>query len=213
MQSDVGIIWRILRRTPVRVLGENAQGTNIHDRHNLFKTIAKKLKFTKNQDCWSHILQDGKELKKFYGEDGKYIYEILKKTYADAKQYEGKGTETEIEKIYTEMRIKLREPIYTSTKCRRFIENLLKEKDNLFEFVRNPEVEPTNNRAERALRHPVIARKISGGSRSEKGADTYAKLLSLVKTIECIGRDFIIEAQEIITRLTHRQSVVGTSNG
>ena len=40
----------------------------------------------------------------------------------------------------------------------------------------------TNNAAERALRPAVVARKISGGSRSEKGARATAVLLSVLRT-------------------------------
>ena len=41
---------------------------------------------------------------------------------------------------------------------------------------------PTNNHAERALRGPVIARKISFGSRSDAGAHAFAVLASLLGT-------------------------------
>jgi len=34
------------------------------------------------------------------------------------------------------------------------------------------------------LRHAVVMRKISGGSRSDKGAETTAKLLSVMQTIK-----------------------------
>ena len=54
----------------------------------------------------------------------------------------------------------------------------------MFRFVDNPEVEPTNNLAERGLRHAVVMRKVSGGSRSNKGAATTAKLLSVMQTIK-----------------------------
>jgi hypothetical protein len=46
--------------------------------------------------------------------------------------------------------------------------------DELFVFVADPRVPPTNNAAERALRHLVTARKISGGTRSPEG--TKAKM-------------------------------------
>ena len=48
--------------------------------------------------------------------------------------------------------------------CRKFVKNLLKwKREWLFQFVMNPHVEPTNNRAEMGLRHSVIYRKTSGG--------------------------------------------------
>jgi len=46
----------------------------------------------------------------------------------------------------------------------------------------NPELPVTNNDAERALRHAVIARRISHGTRSHEGSKAYAALLSVIKT-------------------------------
>ena len=51
-----------------------------------------------------------------------------------------------------------------------------------FVFVEHPEVPATNNLAERSLRPAVVARKISGGTRSDKGSDTKTGLLSLLGT-------------------------------
>ena len=50
--------------------------------------------------------------------------------------------------------------------CRR-IERHIKE---LFVFVSHLETPPDNNAAERSLRHLVISRKISGGTRSAAGS-------------------------------------------
>ncbi len=63
----------------------------------------------------------------------------------------------------------------------------------LFTFVADPAVPPTNNAAERALRPLVIARKISGGTRSERGSATRMVLQSLVATWELRGLDPVAE--------------------
>jgi transposase len=52
----------------------------------------------------------------------------------------------------------------------------------LFTFLTRPGMPPTNNHAERALRGPVLARKISFGSRSEVGAHAFAVLASILGT-------------------------------
>ncbi len=67
--------------------------------------------------------------------------------------------------------------------CRR-IERPLGE---LFVFVEDPAVPPTNNAAERSLRHLVTCRKISGGTRSEAGTDTKMTLASLFGTWRALG--------------------------
>lgn len=60
---------------------------------------------------------------------------------------------------------------------------------DLFTFVADPAVPPTNNAAERALRPLVVARKISGGTRSERGSATRMGRHSLVATWELRGLD------------------------
>ena len=79
------------------------------------------------------------------------------------------------------------------------MKNLLKRrKEWLFDFVMDPDVEPTNNRAERALRSSVIYRKVSGGSRSEKCAEIYTKIYSIYYTTKLRGKNFIADTPSII---------------
>lgn len=54
--------------------------------------------------------------------------------------------------------------------------------DRLFVFIEHPGVEPTNNSAERALRHAVIWRKGSFGNQSSKGEVATARLLTVART-------------------------------
>ena len=49
-------------------------------------------------------------------------------------------------------------------------------------FVEDPSLPPTNNDAERALRHAVIARRISHGARTDEGSRFYAASLSVIET-------------------------------
>ena len=60
------------------------------------------------------------------------------------------------------------------------------------------DVEPTNNRAERALRPSVIYRKITGGTRSERGSRTYATLASVIHTSKLRNQSFIKDTPEKI---------------
>ncbi len=54
-------------------------------------------------------------------------------------------------------------------KTRNFCAGLLEEYDALWTFCEVPGISPTNNAAERALRHAVILRKIQLGTQAEKG--------------------------------------------
>lgn len=56
-------------------------------------------------------------------------------------------------------------------------------------FWGDPSVEPTNNRAERALRGAVIARKVSHCSKNQRGADARAAFMSVIKALRKRGLD------------------------
>ena len=66
----------------------------------------------------------------------------------------------------------------TAATCR----ELLAGEAHLWTFVRVEGIEPTNNDAERALRHGVIYRKVSGGTDSESGSRFVERVLTVVAT-------------------------------
>ena len=61
------------------------------------------------------------------------------------------------------------------------------DKGNVLRFLHDPQVEPTNNTAERALRPAVIARKVSQCSKNDRGAETFAAFVSLCQTLRQRG--------------------------
>ena len=76
------------------------------------------------------------------------------------------------------------DPSATPAKLCRRIERHIKE---LFVFVAEPEAPSNNNPAERSLRHLVVSRKISGGTRSERGTHSKMTLASLFGTWRAQG--------------------------
>lgn len=81
---------------------------------------------------------------------------------------------------------------YKDADCRRLAKRLRKHENSLFTFLFHPgQVEPDNNRAERAIRPAVVIRKMSGGSRSAQGANATAGLMSLARTCALNGRNFV----------------------
>ena len=57
------------------------------------------------------------------------------------------------------------------------------DRGNLLRFLDGAGIEPTNNRAERALRGAVIARKVSHCSKTEGGADAFGAFTSVIRTL------------------------------
>jgi len=65
-----------------------------------------------------------------------------------------------------------------------------------FEFISTPNIEPTNNLAEQAIRFVVIDRRITQGTRSKKGRESNERLWILIGTCALQGRsafDFILQ--------------------
>jgi transposase len=59
-------------------------------------------------------------------------------------------------------------------------------------------VPSTNNAAERSLRHLVVSRKISGGSRSADGTTTKTRLATLFATWRRQGLDPLAQCRQFL---------------
>jgi IS1 family transposase len=59
---------------------------------------------------------------------------------------------------------------------------ILADWDAVVACFHHPQLPPTNNEAERALRHAVISRRISYGTRTTEGSLAYCSILSVVET-------------------------------
>jgi transposase len=75
----------------------------------------------------------------------------------------------------------------TAATCR----ELIAHERKLWAFVWREGVEPTNNAAERALRHAVLWRKGSGGTDSVRGSRFVERVLSVRETYRQQGRGLL----------------------
>jgi transposase len=167
-----------------------------------------------HQRCWVHLLRDIKNLQSQVGNKHPPLNIWAKKIrqiYKEAKDWPGPdqnlplGLQTQ-ERIKKEACFKEKlkgicEPYITkdtpmSTLSARAIIFL----PELFTFVRFEGINPDNNMAERALRHSVIKRKISGGTRSEKGSRTREVLASLFGTWRLQGLNPLRQTRLMLAR-------------
>lgn len=72
------------------------------------------------------------------------------------------------------------------------------DRESILGCLKHP-VEPTNNRAERALRPAVIARKLSCGNKTHRGAQTWEILASQCATLYQQGKDLLAAFVQIVT--------------
>ena len=172
------------------VVGQEFEGVLISDFYASYNTH---LGF--HQRCWVHLLRDIKKLTEEHNQDVVNWASQVKDIYHQAKSYSGpdpnkfigaRAQELQRWKDQEEFRDRLlqicrpfiNKKVPQQTLCQR----IDKYQDELFMFIVDPRVSPDNNSAERALRHTVISRKISGGTRTKKGSKTKFTLASLFGT-------------------------------
>ena len=148
-----------------------------------------------HQRCWVHFLRDGHDLKEQYPDDQEVQqwFREVKALYERARAYSGPdpglppakqaAARKQQQHAFEQELWQLCAPYAHTcsplqTLCNR-VERFLPE---LFVFVARPEVPSDNNLAERSVRPLVIARKISGGSRSPAGSQTRMALFSCFGT-------------------------------
>jgi transposase len=78
---------------------------------------------------------------------------------------------------------------YHNERTHGFCKELYDYRERLWTFVAYDDVEPTNNEAERALRHAVIWRKLSFGTQSASGSRFVERLLTVIETCRGQQRD------------------------
>jgi len=77
------------------------------------------------------------------------------------------------------------------TEAARLQQRYRTHRDSLYVFLHRQDVEPTNNSSERDLRPSVIHRKVSGGFRSDRGAEASAIRTSILATARKQGRNLL----------------------
>ena len=137
------------------------------------------------QRCWAHLLRDIHDLRALYPDAAPLarwadavhgIYDRAKAcTHPQAKRRRTAQLALE-RQLLAICQPFLDDPSATQAKLCRRMENHIRE---LFVFVAEPAAPSDNNAAERSLRHLVISRKISGGTRSEQGTQSKMTLASL----------------------------------
>jgi transposase len=186
------------------VLGEEFEGVLVTDYYAAYNCYD-----GDHQRCWAHLLRDIEKQVKLYEEhtELRQVQIKIKDLFQEGKRVQNssmtlierhtrrRGLETELLTVVTPYldRAKKQHPFHTLAK------RIDKYVDEHFTFVLGTEIPATNNAAERAVRHGVIARKISGGTRSKAGTRTKEILASLFGTWHVRGLNPLEECQKLLT--------------
>ena len=156
--------------------------------------------FEEHQLCWAHLYRHFRDLAKSDVLSGAQKEACLS-DYAKISGLYGKLKETlsadfEYEKTNRYFLNELHQfaqPNENDTpKLAKVKDTLLKTKEKYLTCLKYPGIiPPDNNKAERAIRHLVIKRKICYGSKTEKGAETLSTLASVLLSLKWMaGADF-----------------------
>ena len=143
-------------------------------------------RFTKRiQRCWAHLLRESKDIAEKF-EEAIPLHNALKELYEILTEALENDPPPEVRKTLWQLaREALRHWImkeYSIEKVQKFVGKINNGFDYWFTFIINPGVEPTNNRAERALRPHVVLRKILGTLRNDKGTSIHERIMTTLAT-------------------------------
>ncbi len=167
------------------LLGEHYSGVAGTDRYSAYTWLAWR------QFCWSHLLRDFQKILERGGDS--YLIGWNLKLQAEyllmlwARVRDGTLLYTDFLAEFPAVQTLIRSWLTTglsatSSRTAATCRQLLDVDSSLWLFATCPGVEPTNNSAERALRHPVIWRRTSHGTQSDPGSQFVERILSVVET-------------------------------
>jgi len=134
------------------------------------------------QKCWAHLLRDVHDLRVAHPQDAGVqgwaagVHDVYvqattwKQAHATAARFA--AVLTAVSALFVE----------SATPQRGLSARMAKHLHELFVFVVEPDVPPDNNREEQDMRHLVMSRKISGGTRSPAGSAAKMTLASVFGT-------------------------------
>jgi transposase len=164
------------------------------------------------QACWQHLKRDftrhaeGLAEQKTFGETGLALTGRLFEAWHALDEHRDRARlQAEMAPIQAQLRALLEHAGRNSKRTkyhRRFANNLLKIWPALWTFVTVEGVEPTNNAAERALRGPVISRKLSHGTRTDDGERFIERALSASVTCRLQGRSLFHYLRDLLAANT-----------
>lgn len=190
-----------------RLLGEDGAAAVVSDFYGGYDSLARR-----QQRCWAHLLRDIADLVEAHPDDPNPARwaKAVRRVYAKAAAWAARATADGVRPILRE-RVADRFAAALVDVCRQpagapqatLCQRIARYRTDLFTFVADPAVPPTNNAAERALRPLVVARKVSGGTRSRRGSQTRMVLQSLVATWDLRGLDPVAEFLALLAAPPH----------
>jgi transposase len=179
------IVGRRTREMVQRVLGESFRGWLMSDGYWAYRELDQRLR------CLPHIIRKARALEEGFDAEGRALGRHVLDVIATVMQvvYEARGAPVKggLRERHAPLLKGLLEHCLRLSDCshektRALARELLNDWDTFWVVLDHPELPLSNNEAERALRHWVIARRIGMGTRTPQGTRAFALLASVIET-------------------------------
>jgi hypothetical protein len=173
------------------VFGEGFVGWLMSDGYQVYRQFRHRLR------CWAHLQRKAKGLKdslngeaRAFGQATDALLNDLIKAIYQAREGPPRDLTAQFQdRLDAFARLCEQHRDSAHEKTRALAREFLNDWEAIWIVVAHPHLPLTNNEAERALRHWVIARRISQGTRTEQGSRVVALLASVIDT--CRKRDVL----------------------
>ena len=161
------------------------------------------------QKCLAHLERDLEALQNSRFEGNREFARACKEIFTEARSFyrdyqAGNLSPSALAAQRHELEVRLEEVVDSPpvggfpADAQRLANRLKRHWDEWLTFLSHPEVKPDNNDAERALRPIVVHRKVSGGARSDWGAELVAQMFSFLETMRLQGKNAIAQLCELL---------------
>jgi hypothetical protein len=185
--ESVTAYWIATRSSELieNILGQAYCGWLMSDGYQVYRRYLNRVR------CWAHLIRKANGLQEGLDRDsqlfGKKTLDLMNMLITAIREARTDPpdkplTETYQTQIiaYQQLCKKMKNSAHKKTKA--LATEMLNDWEAIFRILEYPHLPLTNNEAERALRHWVILRRISYGTRTEEGSCVFAILISVIET-------------------------------
>lgn len=178
------------------LLGDAFAGVLITDRWSAYNWLSKRSR----QLCWAHLIRDFRQIAERGGAAkaiGESLLECSERLFDWWHRIrDGTLKRSSFRTYATALRHEVNDLLCKGAACpdkktAGMCREMLKLESAMWTFARRPGVEPTNNTAERELRHAVIWRRTSFGTDSQTGSRFVERILTTVGTLRRQNRNVL----------------------
>lgn len=198
------------KEAAVALLGGSFSGVLVSDRYGSYNFVPN----DKRQYCWAHLKRDFVRLTEHRDSQvaslGFKLHSCLKSIFTIYRKIKDKvdnlwAHKTLRDRIAIFYRVLRKGKCIEDKKAKRLCKTLTKKRCSLWLFCHDKKIAPTNNHAERQIRHAVIWRKKCFGTQSQRGMFYVERILSVIKTCHQQQKDcFDFIKQSLLNKRTNK---------